>query len=146
MNKINISVYFPFADLGYFTNSPGIPGYFLNLALGMAVSSSSGQCQYTFVLSGLAGVGKTAIFKHLKTLTGCTEADRRSPSNDVGGVDCCIYSTVVKGVKCKVSVLDRFLLITLFWLEICIIYLIIKAIMEWVGLVLEKISNYITSL
>lgn len=67
----------------------------------MAVSSQGGVCHFSFVLSGLAGVGKTAIFNCLKQMTGAEVVDNTSSSD--GGIDCCIYSTVVRGIKCKVG-------------------------------------------
>lgn len=70
----------------------------------MAVSSQvSGVAQFSFVLSGLAGVGKTAIFNHLKKLAGSPETTEPASG---GGIDCCIYSTVVRGLKCKISIFD----------------------------------------
>ena len=56
---------------------------------------------YSIVLSGVAGAGKTFIFNHVK---GKAETDGKivETGSLEGGIDCCIYTTTINEINFKV--------------------------------------------
>lgn len=64
--------------------------------------NSLGTYSYTLSLTGVPGIGKTAIFNHVKRKTGAV--DTYDDFSDDGGIDCCIYSTEIKGTRFKVKI------------------------------------------
>lgn len=73
----------------------------------MAVSytskrGSTGVYSYTLSLTGVPGTGKTAIFNHVKKRADDGGCVVESGTLD-GGIDCCIYTTDINGMRFKVS-------------------------------------------
>lgn len=66
------------------------------------MATADGVYQYSFVLSGMAGVGKTTIFNYIKRQAE-KNGDLVEWSTNDGGLDCCVFSTTVHGIDCKVK-------------------------------------------
>ncbi len=61
----------------------------------------NGLYSYTLSLTGVPGTGKTSIFNHIKRKADNNGSVVESGTLD-GGIDCCIYSTVIDGKNFKV--------------------------------------------
>ena len=70
----------------------------------------SGFYSYTLSLSGVPGVGKTAIFNHVKRKAEGVGTVVDSGTVE-GGIDCCIYTTSINGDNFKVICIFMYLFI-----------------------------------
>ena len=68
-----------------------------------ASSFTDGLYSYTISLTGVPGTGKTSIFNHVKRKARYDEESTVECGTLDGGIDCCVYSTLINGINFKVN-------------------------------------------